>query len=119
MFQHNQQLETIYLSGKGYIKNGENFKLKSLSDEFNFSRHGLATYQSFKADRTKFIVTYSIGLGLLIGAIVYHQSYQQVSNVLLVSGVGAVGVSLHFAIRSQNKLSRAVWIRNKDVLIKP
>jgi hypothetical protein len=110
------ELETIYLGGNGYIKNNQSFKLRNLSNEFNFTAQGLKGYQAYRADRKKFIVTYSIGLGLLIGGLIYENN-KQTSNLLVPASFVPITFSLHFAIRSQNRLSKAIWIRNRDVLL--
>lgn len=110
------ELETIYLSGNGYIKNNQSFKLRNLSNEFNFTLQGLKFYQGYKADNKKALVAYTLGLGLLLGGLAY--SGDQINpNVLLLTSVVPIGFSLHFSIRSQNRLSKAIWIRNRDVLL--
>lgn len=110
------ELETIYLSGNGYIKNNQSFKLRNLKSEFNFTVQGLEGYQAYRADNKKFIVTYSIGLGLLLSGLTY-QSNKQTSNLLIIASAVPIAFSLHFSIRSQNRLSKAIWIRNRDVLL--
>ena len=113
------ELETIYLSGNGYIKNNQSFKLRNLSNEFNFTAQGLEAYRGYQADRKKFIVTYSIGLGLFFGGLLYSRD-QFNPNVVLATSMASLvplSFSFHFAIRSQNRLSKAIWIRNRDVLL--
>jgi hypothetical protein len=110
------ELETIYLNNNGYIKNNQSFKLRNLKNEFNFTVQGLEGYQAYRADNKKFIVTYSIGLGMLLSGLAY-QGNKQTSNLLVFASVVPIAFSLHFSIRSQNRLSKAIWIRNRDVLL--
>ncbi|MCX8491397.1 MAG: hypothetical protein ORN54_10045 [Cyclobacteriaceae bacterium] len=116
-FYKKYELETIYLSGSGYIKNNQSFKLRNLSNEFNSTVQGLKFYQAYWADKKKFIVTYTLGLGLLIGGMAYSGN-QLNRNVLVLTSLGTIGISLHFSMRSQNRLSKAIWARNRDVLIR-
>jgi hypothetical protein len=107
---------TYYLNNNGYIKNNQSFKLRNLKNEFNFTVQGLEGYQAYRADNKKFIVTYSIGLGMLLSGLAY-QGNKQTSNLLVFASVVPIAFSLHFSIRSQNRLSKAIWIRNRDVLL--
>lgn len=110
--------EVIYFSGRYYFKNNERYSIKNLSSEFQNSPDGLIELNLAKSDSRK-----AKGF-LLIGALAYFSGAIVLSHNEDV-GIGLVAVSIpinllsiHFSLKASKKLNRAVWLRNRDVLIK-
>lgn len=109
--------EVIYLSGRYYFKNNERYSIKNLSSEFQNSPEALDELSTARLDARK-----SRGY-LLIGALAYFSgaivlSHNQEVGIGLVAGsVVPSLVSIHFTARASRKFKKALWLRNRDVLI--
>ncbi|MCB0489119.1 MAG: hypothetical protein KDC99_11620 [Cyclobacteriaceae bacterium] len=109
--------EVIYLSGRYYFKKNQRYPIRNLSSEFQNSQDGLVELNLAKSDSRK-----AKGF-LLIGALAYFSGAIVLSNNEDV-GIGLVVVSIpinllsiHFSLKANKKLNRAVWLRNRDILI--
>lgn len=116
-FRRKYETETIYFSGNGYIKNETKYRLSHLKTEFDFSKEGMLMHNESRKDQRKFYGFYVLSLGALIaGGATYHQN-RGLSAAFYAGSLASVSTSIYFAIRSQNRLQKAVWLRNRDVLV--
>ncbi|MBX2914418.1 MAG: hypothetical protein KF856_03990 [Cyclobacteriaceae bacterium] len=107
--------ETIYFKGNKFIKKDQLYPLRNLKNEFKLSNEGEQLYKDYKSDQRVFLISYSIGVGALLTAIAIKNP--TTSSVLGGVGTTGIGVSIPFLVRGQNLLQKAIWIRNRDVLV--
>ena len=110
--------DVIYFYGSGYIKNDVKYPYKSFKQEFNFSKEGQLIYLSARADMKSQVILASIGLTGFISAIVAaNNKNKELSNGLFIGSLIPYALSIKFAIRRDKKTQKAVWLRNRDVLL--
>lgn len=111
--------EVIYFSGARYVKGGTEYQLKNLKNEFSFSVDGMNMYKMYQSDFQKqrlysslFLVTYISGIviGLNTGG--------NVGTAIIIGSLIPMGVSFHFGFSADKKMKKAVWLRNRDVLLR-
>ncbi len=108
----------IYFSGRGYIKNETSYRLKYLKYEFKESKEGQLMYEMARSDKRKFVFFYATSLvAIIVGPIVSRQNNQLTAG-LFFGGMISLGASINFSISSINKMHKAVWLRNRDVLLR-
>jgi hypothetical protein len=111
-YNHN----TIFLKSKGFEKDGKTIRYglfkKNLKKELVISPVAL---QEFKNSRTSFWV--AIGFNVASTAITMA-GIQRIgfNKETTYSGLVFNLVSIPFQIKAQNKLSRAVWLYNRDIM---
>lgn len=112
--------ETIYLSTyHNYIKNGESYWIgffgERLKKEMEVSPNAVIEYKKFSNKRNVSLALVGVGMAAMIGGLVNYDENDP-NNGLLVGGyVSVLGGSI-FALSSQRHRSKAIWIRNRDVL---
>ncbi len=112
------EMETIYLIQNGYIKNDIKYRLKNISEEFQNGTESFQQFQIFKSDNRNYRNFLYPGILLYIsGLIVLNQNYDAGLGLLTGSVVFST-ITLHFAIRADKNLKKAVWLRNRDILFK-
>ena len=111
------QMESIYLKGGKYIKNGieypQGFLSRNLKQEMKISPNALMEYKKFERNRNIGLVISSIGIAVLSTSIYYRQRDISVTPYI---AVGLSLASIPFSVVSINHLHKAIWIRNGDVL---
>lgn len=116
--------ESIFLQGnRSYIKNGERHRVgmffKKLEKEMEISPVGILEYKKAKRNRG-FALAANIGLGISYAYLVSNDKiYSSPRNALLwSSSVLALSVvSIKFNMKAYNDTQRALWYRNRDVLL--
>jgi hypothetical protein len=109
--------EVIYFSGGKYVKNDVKYKVKNLASEFKPNTPAFDMYLAHKADYHNGRFYAAAGLGLYIAGIIISDKNKIGGYGLLVSGPVATSFSLHFRLRADKKMRKAVWLRNQDVLL--
>lgn len=118
--------ESIFLQGnRAYVKNGVQSKVgflyRNLEQEMELS--SVATMEYAKAKNSKNIARIA---GIAAGAIYIvpllgnsNNFFNKSENVLLwgIGTIAAYSVSLQFNMKSRNEINRAIWYRNRDVLL--
>ena len=112
--------EVIYFSGGKYVKDGVKYPYRQLKNEFSNSTEGLKTFKMYESDAEKSRYAARAFLGLLITGIIVDFTTEQ-SNLaagLALAAFIPYGFSIHFSIRADKKMKKAVWLRNRDVLLR-
>jgi hypothetical protein len=109
--------ETIYLSGSGYLKGNVKYRLRDIDKEFTDSTEGIVLLEGYRADKKRFVASYAVGIGLMFLSLTQRE--WDARGLGFAGGVVATGFSLHFGTRSQNRLQKAIWVRNRDTLTRP
>lgn len=118
--------ESIFLQGnRAYVKNGvqskAGFLYKNLEKEMEIS--SVATMEYAKAKNSKNVARIAGAVaGIIYVAPLLGNSnnfFNTPQNVLLwgVGSIAAYSVSLQFNMKSRNEINRAIWYRNRDVLL--
>jgi hypothetical protein len=112
--------ETVYIKMGKYIKNGVKTPIgfwgSALEKEFKFSNDGQKEYQLYrKRVITGFLIMtagYAVGiLGPSLGGDKINTS------IPLAAGFGLICISIPITINGSNHLTKAIWLRNRDVLL--
>ena len=110
--------ETIYLKGNGYVKNGvktsRGFFWNNIAPEFEVSRDAVVEFKKAQKLHKVSSILAVAGTGLLIGSLFADNN--DVAAGLAIGGLAVVVPALVIAPISGNKLQKAVWLRNRDVL---
>ena len=111
--------EVIYFSGGRYVKGDVQYNFKNLKNEFGFSVDGMNMYKMYQSDYQKqrlygalFLVTYISGI--VIGV----NTGGNVATAIIIGSLIPMGVSFHFAFRADKRMKKAIWLRNRDVLLR-
>lgn len=107
--------EAIYFSGNKYVKSNILYPRKELINEFQENTEAYFLYRSYKKDHRKGKVYYVVTMLLTLFAapIIDEDVGKGALTVGIVSGV----VTIRLFARADNKLKKAVWLRNRDVLL--
>jgi hypothetical protein len=117
-FKNRYQRDVIYLSVPGYIKNDTRFSKLYLKTEFGFSSEGTRIFKLHLEDATKSFVCVSLGVMISGASIVTGNfAHHKVAEVLSYASLVPIAVSIPLAIRSNKRMKRAIWLRNRDVLL--
>lgn len=111
--------EVIYFSGVHYIKGDIKYRYKQLKNEFNFSPEGMQAFKMHESDARKSRRYARVGLAVFTSALVvgFNTDQDQLALGLLIGAYVPMVVSIHFSTRAHKKMQKAVWLRNRDVLL--
>lgn len=117
-FKQRYQKDVIYLSVPGYIKNDKRFSKLHLKTEFDFSSEGSKIFKLHQEDATKSFLCISFTF-IFFGAtsLADNLGYTKLAEVFSYASLVPIAISIPFAIRSNKRMKRAVWLRNRDVLL--
>jgi hypothetical protein len=117
-FWHKYENEVIYLSGSRYIKGTGIHSYKEIKYEFDLSPLGKEIYTMYRADQRKYHFFYITGMALYIPAFINlaKRNYKEASNFILGS-IASFAISIPISSAADKKLQKAIWIRNRDVLL--
>lgn len=109
---------TIYGYGDKYIMGGRQLPFRKLKTEFG---PGVTSdlYRQGRQDRAVSRVLGVAAVAALVGNIALGRDHRAGGIALLVAGVGLNLGSLRFSKKSTELVDRALWLRNKDVLLGP
>ncbi len=74
-------------------------------------------YEMARSDKRKFVFFYATSLVAIIVSPIVSKQNNQLAAGLLLGGMISLGVSINFSISSINKMYKAVWFRNRDVIL--
>ncbi|MEO1261421.1 MAG: hypothetical protein AAFZ15_21640 [Bacteroidota bacterium] len=111
---------SIYISGNKYIKNGVKYPLGlfygKLEKEMDVSPAAQLEWKTYQKNKNTFWPLYIAGISsFLAGALIYHEN-ENAGIALSATGAASLLVSFPFAINMQKSASKAVWVRNRDIL---
>lgn len=108
---------TILWPGQNkYIKSNQSYPLKNLANEFSFSKEASWEFKQYKQSRTVALITAIAGNALIISSTLTRDRGTRIG--LLGSSLVPLTISLTFSIKATPHLQRAIWIHNRDVLIR-
>lgn len=113
--------EVIYVQGKYYIKGDQSipFSYISIEKEFISSKEAYPEFLLSVKDRTYSRRSYSLALGLYAGSILLlANGNRENASIPFAGSLVAYGYGIHYSFRSGKRLQHALWIRNRDALIK-
>ncbi len=109
--------EVIYFSGARYIKNNISYPLKNLGTEFKTNTEGYELYKLYRSDLRKARIYAIVGLGSLISGFVISNTNNNIGATVALASFIPVGISMSFSVKADKKMRKAVWLRNRDVLL--
>jgi hypothetical protein len=117
LYKYNNQ--TIYRYGSSFLKGAEKLSFLDLRSEFSVSETGLSAYLKAKRFRTqsKVLRILSFFSGVSSVFVIANNGNRKVALTLLSGQLIAGYGSLKYYQLSAQSLDRAIWQRNKDVLI--
>ncbi len=130
----NYEKEAIYLRmgfwGQKYIKNGKSYPIRIFNDkldnEMKISRTAYKEYKKYKINKKIILAGNLIGLGLAVygeyNAIKLlsknqwdEKLFNKFTNFTLI-GMGTIMITIPFQYFAYNRLQKAIWLRNRDIL---
>lgn len=108
---------TIFWPGrKVFFVGDQQFQLRDLKEQMAFSKEATLELREFRRDRRRYWITLALA-EVLIVASVTSRDPQVGLPLLLVSGIGFT-FSTRYYNRSVAHLQRAIWVHNRDVLLR-
>jgi hypothetical protein len=111
--------DVIYFSGGGFIKGDVKHPLRDLKNEFDYSPLGKEVYRMARNDRNLSRCFIALGVAsefFWLTSIGKRQNTKATAGFLVFTA--SFGVAIHLSIRSVNRMQKAVWLRNRDVLLR-
>jgi len=108
---------TIYWPGRRtYVKADKHYPLKNLRQEFEFSKEAKLEWREYRRDKRRALICLVVGETLLLGGVISDEP------IALLTATGGAVVLLTMAVKYSNRsfahLNRAVWVHNRDVLLR-
>lgn len=108
---------TIFWPGrKVYFVGDQQFQLRDLKEQLSFSREATFELREFKRDRRRYWTTLLLSEVLFVTSITSRHP-QTGLPMLLAAGIG-FSISTRYYNRSVAHLQRAIWVHNRDVLLR-
>ena len=107
----------IYRFGNGYIKNGAEYKLKELRNEFSVSEEGAKYWNAYRSLRSKGLFVGYTSTAFSITSIVIVEKNREIGLGFLGGATALVFISGHLLSKAGKLLNKAIWTRNRDALI--
>jgi len=109
--------EIIYFSGSKYIKNNNAYPIKNLVAEFKPNTEGFEQYKLFASDQEKSRLYAGFGLTFIVLGIIISRNEPDLGSGLVIGSFVPISISVNFSIKADKKMRKAVWLRNRDVLL--
>ncbi|MGB3081241.1 MAG: hypothetical protein WBB31_19315 [Saprospiraceae bacterium] len=113
------QAETIYLTFSGFVKNGKADDMGlsggKLKKEMMISPDAVIVFTKFQHQRNWLFLLSGLELATSITALTAKN--KSLKTGMLISGAALSVISIPLYIGSINNENRAVWLRNRDVLL--
>lgn len=106
----------LWLGWTKYIKNNQSFPLKNLEKEIIFSPDAIHEFSLYRRNRTYLNVSAIVGGGLYLSALVVKD--REVKLGLFAGSLVAFSFSIPLSLNTSKHLSRAVWLHNRDILLR-
>ena len=117
-FKEKYEKEVIYFSGARYVKNNIEYHPKYLRNEFNSSVEGMNMYKLYRSDNRKGWKCATLGLiSYISGIVVGVNGNERLGETLLLGSLIPSGLAIHFGLRGDKRMKKAVWFRNRDILL--
>jgi len=110
--------EVIYLGGNKYIKNYTAYPIKNLKNEFEPNTEGFEQYRLFLSDQHKSRLYAGFGLTFIVLGIIVGRNEPDLGYGLILGSIVPTGISFSLKLKADKKMKKAVWLRNRDVLLK-
>lgn len=108
---------TILWTGtRKYFKNNQSCPVKNLRYEYAFSKEATQEYQLYRKYNQRFWIVYVLSAAAVL--IVPFTDEPEVGVPILLSSLVGFGISLPIARRAQHHFHRAIWVHNRDVLLR-
>ncbi len=109
--------EVIYFSGNKYVKNNITYPIRNLINEFQKDTEGFYQFQMYKSDLRKSRIYAFTGLCAYVTGLVISNRNNKAALGLVAGSIIPGSITIHIGIRADKKMKKAVWLRNRDVLI--
>ncbi len=109
--------EIIYFSGSKYIKNNTAYPIKNLVAEFEPNTEGFEQYKLFASDQHKSRLYSGVGLASIVLGIIISRNEPDLGSGLILGSIIPIGISFNFTLKADKKMRKAVWLRNRNVLL--
>ena len=106
----------LWLGWTKYIKNNQSFPLKNLEKEIVFSPDAIHEFSKYRRYRTYLNISAIVGGGLYLSALVAKD--REVKLGMFAGSLVALSFSIPFSLNTSKHLSRAVWLHNRDILLR-
>ncbi|MFK7935196.1 MAG: hypothetical protein AB8G22_16915 [Saprospiraceae bacterium] len=115
------QMESIYLKGGRYIKNGIASPIGmfggGIEKEFIDLPMTSVVFKRYQRNQKITSVLRLVGIGGLVGALLAFPNGQEELGVsLYLTGLLATSISIPLGARANNDLQQAIWMRNGEIL---
>lgn len=113
--------ETIHLERGRHVKGNQviSSRHKAFDKEFVFSIDGLEELKRSRQEYKKALPFSLLGLGLVVSSFVFSTHHEQTASYIALGGaLVTISISNHFQYKSLIRLRKAIWLRNRDVLLK-
>jgi len=110
--------ETIHLLNKHYVKGDKIITHAELVHEFSLSPDATASYQSYKSNRTTAMIFADLGLVTLLGGSIISLNNKDLAPLVFAGFITFSDLSIIFSTIAHKHFDHAVWIRNRDILIR-
>jgi len=112
-------MESIYLKGNKYIKNDVEYPIgflgSNLKEEMKISQFATLEWKKHVNYRNWSFVTSLTGVALTIAG--FGAESENLQRGLILSGLGLSIISIPISIKSNNQIQKAIWTRNRDLLM--
>ena len=112
--------ETLFLNGGRYMKGNHAISMRrnEFEKEFAVSNDGLKEYNLSLQELKKGRPFAFAGLGLMISSLVLFNNHEKSAGQIAFIGAAlTLPFSYHYIFKSQRRLQKAIWLRNRDVLV--
>jgi hypothetical protein len=106
-----------------YVINGTSYKMgfgnSKIGETLKKSPMAYAEFELFKKKQKKALVLNLVGGGAAIGSFLVNQKTDKaLFTGLSIAGIACLGVSIPLTIKSTKHFNKAIWLYNRDVLLK-
>ncbi len=106
----------LWLGWTKYIKNNQSFPLKNLKKEIIFSPDAIHEFSLYRRNRTYLNVSTVIGSGLFVSSFVAKDTDTRLRRLAISMAVLTFSIPISF--NTSKHLSRAIWLHNRDTLLR-
>ncbi len=106
----------LWLGGNKYFKNSQSYPLKNLKNEIVLSPDAIYEETQYRRNNRKALIGKIVTIGLLISPLLAKNQNTQVK--LIYSSIFTMSITISIGYNAQKHLSRAIWLHNRDVLLR-
>jgi hypothetical protein len=121
--QRKYEQETIYrLRTNTIIKNNKEIRTgflgRKIKDEFEISPEGMRAFQMYQQNTKNGLIMFGFSYAALVGSLFILDHNPGLSLAMFGGGALLSAGSVIYTMRGDRFLNKAIWKRNKDVLLK-